>query len=222
MNEQAKNLMEEGWKARENLEFDKAEKLLNEALELFENNEDWFNVTETLNHLVYTQKLRAVHHIKNGLELAEKSESIATQHDTKKSLILRAQLSMASAAGLFEHALKLSYECLNETSKPLAKADMLSHIATFKLRTGNILEAENTINEAEAMFMVTENWEQEREPHRSTWKSRMVATKGLILYNKGSIEDAKKHFLDALEIAQQNDLKTRVIEIQELLKLVNN
>ncbi len=50
----------------------------------------------------------------------------------------------------------------------------------------------------------------------------MVATKGLILYNKGSIEDAKKHFLDALEIAQQNDLKTRVIEIQELLKLVNN
>ena len=36
--------MEQGWKTRENLNFDEAEYLLHEAKTLFEQEKDWFNV----------------------------------------------------------------------------------------------------------------------------------------------------------------------------------
>jgi len=47
--------MEQGWRAREALDFDTAERLLNDAKALFEKSDDWFNVTECLNHLAYTK-----------------------------------------------------------------------------------------------------------------------------------------------------------------------
>jgi len=217
MNEDAKKIMEEGWKARENLEFEKAEKLLNQAMALFEKNDDWFNVTEALNHLAYTEKLKAVHHNLKGMEYAKKSERIAKEHFTKKVLILRALMSLANSSGLFEQALKWGYECLEEFSKPLPRSDILSHIATFQLRTGKLSEAEKVINEAESLM--EQHFDEENEPHRSIWKSKILATKGLILYNKDDIKGARKYLKEALDIAEKQDLKTRVAEIKAMMEL---
>lgn len=217
MSRDAKVLMEKGWKARENLEFEKAEKLLSEALMIFEETGDWFNVTEALNHLAYTEKLKAVHHNLKGMEFAKRSMETADKHETKKVLVLRTLMSLANSAGLYEQALKWGNGCLAEFSKPMPKADVLSHIATFQLRTGNLSEAEKSIHKAESLM--EEGWEQEAEPHRSIWKSKILATKGLILYNKNDLSEAKKYLTEALSIAEKNDLKTRIAEIKEILNL---
>jgi tetratricopeptide (TPR) repeat protein len=217
MNKNAKEIMEEGWKARENLEFERAEKLLNEAMILFEEAGDWFNVTEALNHLAYTEKLRAVHHNLKGMEIAKKSKEISEKHGTKKALILRTLMSLADSAGLYEQALKWGHACLVEFPKPLPKADILSHVATFQLRTGNLFEAEKSINEAEDLMK--SGWDQEFEPHRSIWKSKILVTKGLILYNKNDLDEARKYLTEALSIAERNNLKTRVPEIKEIMNL---
>jgi tetratricopeptide (TPR) repeat protein len=217
MNEDPKILMEEGWKAREDLEFEKAERLLNQALKIFEESEDWFNVTESLNHLAYTEKLKAVHHNLRGMEYAEESRGVAETHSTKKIMVLRALMSLADSAGLFELALKYGHECLSEISKPLHKADVLCHIATFQLRTGQLAEAEETIKEAE--LLMEQHINEEKEPHLSIWKSKILATKGLILYNKGDKEEAKRFLSEALDIAKKQNLKTRVAQIDAILGL---
>ncbi len=219
MNENAKNLMEEGWKARENLEFEKAEKLLNEAKALFETSGDWFNVTEATNHLAYTEKLKAVHHNLKGMRYAKDSEETAIEHSTKKVLVLRTLMSLANSAGLFEQALKWGYKCLSEFTKPLPKADILSHIATFQLRTGKLVDAEKTINDAE--LLMDNHLEEEQEPHRSIWRSKILATKGLILYNRGETESAKEYLKNALDVAKKHNLKTRITEIETIMELFN-
>ncbi len=217
MNDKAKKIMDLGWKARENLEFDKAEKLLNEAKTLFEESADWFNVTEVLNHLAYTEKLKAVHHNLEGMKYAKQSEKIAEEHLSKKTSVLRALMSLADSAGLFEQALKWGYACLEEMSDPLPKSDILSHIATFQLRTGNILEAEVTISEAEALM--DKHLSEGSEPHLSIWRSKILATKGLILYNKGDTGEAKKYLTKALDLATEKDLKTRQAQIKSVMEL---
>ncbi len=219
MNEDAKKIMEDGWKARENLEFDKAEELLSKALKIFETNEDWFNVTECLNHLAYTEKLRSVHHNLKGMDYAKKAEAVSIEHNTKKLLVLRALMSLANSAGLFEQALKWVNESLALQTKPLPQADLLSHKATFQLRTGKLLDAELTINEAEKLM--ESHIDEEQEPHRSIWKSKILATKGLILYNNNKTDEAKKYLKEALKIAKAQNLKTRISEINALVEIFN-
>lgn len=219
MHNDPKQIMEEGWKARENLDFEKAEELLTQALGMFEEVQDWYNVTEALNHLAYNEKLKAVHNILKGLEYANKSQMISEKYSTKKAGALRCLISLQSIAGLFEQALKTGIACVNETTKPLPKSDILSHVATFQLRTGDLVSAEETINEAEELM--TKHFEEEGEPHRSIWKSRLLATKGLILYNKNDKAGAKRYFTEALELAEKNNLKTRIEEIKMLIKLVD-
>jgi len=215
----SKKLMETGWKARENLEFKKAETLLNEAKTIFENEGDWFNVTETLNHLAYTEKLRAGNHNRKGMQYVKDAERIATEHSTKKALVLRTLMSLASSAGLFEQGLKWGDESLQYFTKPAIKADILSHIATFQLRTGMLAKAESTIDEAEELMKDTDN--QVDEPHKSIWKTKILLTKALILYNKGSLNEAKVCVEKARKIAEEQNLKTRLKEIEAIGELFN-
>jgi len=213
----AKELMEQGWKAREELDFEKADKLLKEARVLFEKEKDWFNVTEAINHLAYSEKLKAVHHNLQGLHLAKGAEKIANDHSVRKHLVLRALMSLANSAGNFEAALKYGEEALKFYDKPLPRADILSHIATFQLRTGKMSKAEKTIEEA--MKLCEEGFSLESEPHRSIWKSKILLTKGLILYNKGELDGAKELGQEALKLAESQDLKTRIEEIKKFLEL---
>jgi len=214
---EVKNIMNLGWQAREALHFPKAYGLLNFSKTVFESINDWYNVTECLNHLAYTHKLEGVHHSVEGLKEAELSEQVALTNNTKKGSVYRALMSLASSAGNFELALKYSLQCLNETSKPLPQADVLSHIATFYMRTGNLTEAENTIIKAETLYK--DNYSKEEEPHRSIWHTRILFTKAIILFNKGNKEESKKILLEALEIANKQSLATRQVEINNLLKL---
>lgn len=62
------------------------------------------------------------------------------------------------------------------------KADVLSHVSIFQLRTGNSQEALDSINKALDLF--DQNWDQEKDPHRKIWKAAAIANKDLILYNK--------------------------------------
>ncbi len=217
MDTNAAQLMEEGWKARENLEFEKAEKLLKEAKALFEKNGDWFNVTEALNHLAYTEKLKAAHSNLQGMQYAEKAREVALSHSIETGFVLRALMSLASSSGLFEQALGWAEKSLHISTKPATKADILSHIATFQLRTGKLEEAEKTVNQAE--LLMEQGFEDEREPHRSIWKSRLLAAKALILYNKGKLREAEEYILGAQEVAEKQNLKTRMDEIKALRKL---
>ncbi|MFA6982116.1 MAG: hypothetical protein WC243_03790 [Patescibacteria group bacterium] len=217
MTKDAKQLMEEGWKAREGLEFETAEKLLNEAKVIFEQEGNWFDVTETLNHLAYSEKLKAIHHNLEGMKLAKEAGELATLHSTNKVLVLRALMSLANSAGLFEQALKWGYECLTLFDKPAPRADVLSHIATFQLRTGKLDEAEVTISEAETLL--DEGFEGEREPHRSIWKSKILMTKALIMYNKGNLTEGKVCIEEALKIADTQNLKTRTEEIKSVIEI---
>jgi len=214
-----KKLMEAGWKARENLEFEKAKKLLSEAKTIFENEEDWFNVTETLNHLAYTEKLEAGTHNLKGMQYAKDAEKIALEHSVKKALILRALMSLANSTGLFEQGLKWGNESLEYFTNPVVRADILSHVATFQLRTGMLVKAEGTINEAEKLMENTDNHVD--EPHKSIWKTKILLTKALILYNRNSLDEAKVYVERAGEIAEEQNLKTRITESNSIRELFN-
>jgi tetratricopeptide (TPR) repeat protein len=212
--DEAKTLMEHGWKARENLEFDQAEKLLAEAKQIFEENGDWYNVTECLNHLAYSYKLRAVHNNLQGLELAKQAEALAIKHSTKKTSVLRALLSLANSSGLFEQARMYCTEALALQGKPAPKADLMVHLALIEMRTGNLTKALQTVNEAEQLLL--DNFETERDPHRSIWLTNVYGTKAVILYNQNELDQAKNYLAKALEIATDKDLKTRVKTLKEL------
>ncbi|OGC50637.1 hypothetical protein A2716_03045 [candidate division WWE3 bacterium RIFCSPHIGHO2_01_FULL_40_23] len=213
----AKKIMEEGWKAREALEFEKAEKLLNEALKIFEEEGDHFNLIEATDHLAYSKKLKGLVLINEGLNLSIEALKTADERGMERALPLRAIMSLANAFGNFEVALKYCEEALPLFDKSMPKADILSHKATFLLRTGHIREAGRVIDEA--LKLCEKNWEKEREPHRSIWKSKALLTKGLILYNRKKLKEAREYGEEAKKLAQKKDLKTRLIEINLFLDL---
>jgi len=169
--EKAKNIMEKGWKAREILKFKKAEKLLYKANKMFEEESDWFNVTEALNHLAYNEKLKAVHHNLKGMKYAEESEKIANLYKTDNMLVLRALMSLGNSSGQYEKALKWAAKALPLFTKDTDKADIKSHIALFQLRTGQKDKALNTIEQAESLMK--NGYTTEGEPHRSIEKEGM-------------------------------------------------
>lgn len=216
-NEQAKELMEKGWKAREALDFETAEKCLLEAKKIFEQDEDWFSLTECLNHLAYTDKLKAKKTLDHGLSLVIESLEVAQKKETREVLILRALISLLNAQGNFEEALKYARIVLDLYEKPINKADIMQHIAALELRTGRIDKAEVSIEKANELL--NEGWENEKEPHRSIWKVSILLTKGLILYNKENLPEAKKIGEEALDLATKMDLKTRITQAQIFLDL---
>ena len=211
--------MEQGWKAREDFNFSLAEKLLTDAKAIFEKPDDWYNVTECLNHLAYTDKLKSKQMLEHGVSLANKSIEIAKTKQTKNGSAIRASISLLSAQGNYEEALKLARELFSALEKPANKADVLQHISTFQLRTGKVNDAKKSIDEAEKLLL--EGWETEKEPSRSIWKVGLLLTRGLIFYNMGDVETAKEEGKEALNISTKEGLRTRVSQTKAFLKLIS-
>jgi tetratricopeptide (TPR) repeat protein len=174
-------------------------------------------VTECLNHLAILEKLKAVHHNLYGMHYAEEANVLATEHNTERKLVLRALMSLANSAGLFEKALKWGREALPLFTKDADKADILAHIATFELRTGDIETAVKTIEEAKTLM--EKGYETQGEPHRSIWKSKILLTKAIILFNSGDNRTAKECFEEGYEIAKKQNLKTRIAKAEALKPL---
>ena len=217
--DEAKALMERGWKLREDRKFEEGEKLLHEAKEIFEEEEDWFNVTECLNHLSYSEKIKAAQSSLKGLSLAKESLKISEDHKTKRLLVLRALISLASSVGNFELAKKYTQEAMLGFDESVAKADIMSHLATFELRTGHINEAKQTADQA--LALLEKHWDTEKEPHRSLWKCRALLAKAIILYNMGDSTQSKEIATEALKLATDGNLKSRIQEAEAFLELLN-
>lgn len=213
----AKQLMGDGWKAREDYRFKEAEDMLNEAYELFVQEEDYFNATECLNHLSINERLKAGVSMKKAIECAQKSYKLAQDKGTKTDLILRALMSSYGTAGEYELGMKYVEELLSRTEKPANRADYLTHLAMFKLRAGDISSARDSIEEAEKLL--DEGWDSEREPHRSIWKCAILMNKSVILYNLGKKNDACKYAKEALELAKAQNLKARIQQAERLMEL---
>jgi tetratricopeptide (TPR) repeat protein len=215
--EEALDLMEQGWNKREDLEFEKAEELLNKAYKIFHSEGDWFNSTEALNHMAYNDKLKAVKLLNKGLETAYSALSVSKEKSVKDELIYRAIISILSSLSRYEEALVYAKKILDRYESPASKADILSFIAMCELRTGNIEKAENTINES--LMLLDEGWNDEREPHRSIWKCKILLTYGYILFNKDQKEKAMECGRQAHDLANSYALKTRAEEAHAFLKL---
>jgi tetratricopeptide (TPR) repeat protein len=217
MKKSAKQLMEQGWHAREDLRFEEAEDLLNQAYALFIEQEDYFNATECLNHLASTYKLRVGKLMQESINCAEKSLKLSKEKETRSDLVLRELMSVYAAAGQYEWGLPYLQELLDKTEKPANKADYLSHLATFQMRMGDLVSAHTAIIEAEELL--EKGWDDEREPHRSIWKVRIILTKALILYNMEDLDRAQGCAHEALAIAKKENLKTRTTQAESVLAL---
>ncbi len=218
--ETAKKMMEDGWKAREDLRFDEADKLLTDAKDIFEKNNDWYNVTECLNHLAYNDKLKAQKNLNFGLEKVTDALAISKEHSTKELSIYRAQMSVLSALGNFEESLKIAKKLLSLTTKPANQADILTHIATFELRTGKLNESQESLKMAASLLQNA--WKEEREPHRSIWKTSILITESLVLYNLGKLDDSRNIANEALLLSQSQNLKTRINQVLQILAMLDD
>ncbi len=211
--------MEAGWRAREDHNFDAAETLLNQAKEIFEQEEDWFNFTECLNHLAYTYKLKAMQNSDRAIELAKESMEMAGEKKTKRLHALRALISAYETAGLFEPCINLAKEYIELQDNTAAKADMQSHLATFLMRTGNInggLEMVET-----SLQNLERGGDSGRDPHKSIWKTRALKEQALILHNLGRTQEATEKVEQALKIAKEKDLKTRMSQLETIKHIIN-
>lgn len=213
-----KTLMEEGWKARENYEFEKSEKLLVEAKKLFEKLGDWKNVTECLNHLAYLRKTQAFRFNQEAIKYATKSLETANEKSLDAVLCHRANSSILKYAGSYEQAEAHTRTVIDNMSKnPAARADTRTDLAVILMRRGKIDEAKREIDLAEKEL--EEGWEKERMPHKMVWKTKLLMTSSLINYNLGNITDAKLQVAEAYALAEEHHLKMRLEEAKELLKL---
>ncbi|PIR43318.1 hypothetical protein COV24_03270 [candidate division WWE3 bacterium CG10_big_fil_rev_8_21_14_0_10_32_10] len=213
-----KQLMEQGWKARENLEFEKAEQLLNTAKKMFEEQKDFYNISECLNHLSILKKMQGGILIQKSVELAEESLKINEEHNTKAILSHRALASSLKTLGAFEQAEKhinTVVEDMKENSA--ARADMRADLALNFLRRGNIQNATEQIELAKKEL--EEGWEAERMPHKMIWKTKILMYQSLVEYNKGNKEKSKEWAVEAQKLAKEYNLKTRLKETELLLSL---
>jgi len=212
--------MERGWKTREEHNFEEAEKLLNEAKDIFEREGDWFNVTECLNHLAYNKKTQAQNMLTEGYALASESLKIAKEKGTKNVFANRAMLSLSDALGVYEEAINYAKETLETFGEIADRADILSHIATLELRAGDKEKAKETIEEADSLLEKT--WDESKAPHIYIWKTRLLGAKALIEYDLGNIEVAKKLAEDGLQLAKEKELKTRVKQLEHLVNFLSS
>jgi len=210
-------LMEEGWKARERLDFAKSEFLLNEAKSLFEELEDWHNVTECLNHLAYLYKVKAFNDIKKASDCVSNSLRLCAQKKKDNTLSLRAASSIYKYAGEFEKAEKYLSEFIESQKNPAARGDMRGDLAYNYMRRGNLPKAKEEIELA--IKELNEGWEKERMPHKMIWKTKLLMFKSLIFYNDGKIKDAKILAEQALALSKEHNLKMRTQEAQNLVTI---
>ena len=210
--------MEAGWKARENYEFVRSEELLNKAKTLFEEQGDFHNVTECLNHLAYLRKTQSFVLAKEAEKFAAESLTLASNKSLDPTLSHRANASVLKYAGEFEKAeshVKSVIEGMKTNSA--ARGDMQADLALILMRRGQI---NNALKEIElASKELEEGWEAERMPHKMIWKVKLLLTWSLIDYNLGKIEEGKNKALEAKKLAEENDLKMRLEEANATLEL---
>jgi len=213
---EAKKVMELGWQAREALEFEKAEQLLNQAKSIFQEQGDWFNVTECLNHLAYTEKVKASQSLIKGVAFANKALETANKNTTKLVHIYRVLFSLSVSLGNFEAALKWINEYLALQKKPEDVADAKANKALCLLRMGNAKDALALIDEA--LVTLQANASGIAEPHISLWLVAALLKKAVILYDTGQVAEADTVSSTALVLAREKNLKTRIVEIEEFRK----
>ena len=213
----AKELMERGWKAREAHDFVEAEKLLLQAKELFEQQGDWFNVTECLNHLAYSHKIQATLHADKGRQLAEDSLELAGSKGTKTVHAYRALMSLLVSQANFEEEYIYAQKCLELYNKPMNRGDVISHLALCALRRGDSQKALSL--SAESLDLLNTHWEEEEEPHRSIWKISALLTRGLVLYNRGLLKESRALGKEALTMAREINNPTRILQAKNFLRL---
>ncbi len=218
--EQAKELMQKAVIERESFNFDTAEQMLNTAKIAFTEQNDLYNVSECLNHLAYSKKLRAKQILSEGHALAKESFELTSNNNLKQQSSLRCLISLLTPQERYEEELKVCNKLLELTSRPANKGDVLQHIAYSLLRTGKITEANLTI--AQSLKMIEEGAKSEPESAINVWKSSSLITKALIEYNLGEIENAKKSAEEALKVAKSSVSKMRVKQAEAVLKLLNS
>ena len=94
-----KQLMEEGWKAREDLHFEEAEKKLTQAKKLFEEQEDFYNASECLNHLSILKKMRGMELLREAVRLGLESLKLNEEKGNKTILSNRVVASSLKTLG---------------------------------------------------------------------------------------------------------------------------
>ena len=213
-----KQLMEEGWKSRENLNFEQAEKKLTKAKKLFEEQEDFYNASECLNHLSILKKMRGMELLREAVRLGLESLKLNEEKGNKTILSKRAVASSLKTLGEFEKAekyIKAVVENMKENST--ARSEMRTDLAFNLMRRGKINEAKEQIELAQKEL--EEGWENERFPHKVIWKTKLLNYRSLIEYNLGNIDIAKELAEEMHKLAKENDLKTRLEEAKSLLEL---
>lgn len=217
MEKDPQKLMEQGWKAREDYRFPESEKLLTQAYNLFLSQGDYLNASECLNHLAYLYKTISFTNANLAKDHAQKALKLCQKHHIKDTLAFRANSSVYKYAGNFEKAEKYLLKFLEKETHPAPRADILGDLAFITMRRGNIQKAQEIINEA--LGELEKGWEDERMPHKMIWKTKLLMYKSLILYNLDDKVEARKLAQEAQKLAKDNNLKMRLAESQELLKL---
>lgn len=218
MKREALELMEKGWRARENYKFDKAEELLTRAWDLFKKEDDWSNVVECLNHLAYLRKVQSFRLSQEATKFAKKALEKAKEKKVQTTLAERANSSVLKYAGEFEKAEKHTRTFIENTpNDAAARADMRGDLAYILMRRGRLAQAQSEIELA--LAELEKGWEKARMPHRMIWKTKLLMYQSLIKYNSGEVEEAKQLAGEALKLSQENQLQMRQEEATTLLEL---
>ena len=216
---EALQYIEDGWKARENLDFEGADAKLKAALAFFEEAEEYGHMVEALNHLAYSMNMQGKIDIRKGADYANRALEVATENNIKPVLALRANMTLASSLGDFERASFFACQLAQRQPDSLDKADTISHQALFEMRTGNIKMAEKFMEVSLKMF--DDMWKTKKDedgPHKFIWKTRALGTHALITYNQGDTDKALQILYEALSMAKERNLKTRTVEIEYLIE----
>lgn len=217
MTNDPQELMEQGWKAREDYRFAKSEELLTKAYDLFLSQQDYSNASECLNHLAYLYKTISFDNSIKAKNYANKALELCQKYDIKDTLAFRANASVLKYAGNFEKAEKYISKFLEKEESLASRADVLGDLAFITMRCGNTHKAKEIIDQA--IKELEQGWENERMPHKMIWKTKLLMYKSLILYNSDEVKEAKILAQEAQKLAQGNNLKMRLAEAQELLEL---
>lgn len=215
--------IELGWKQRELHNFTDADKLLLESIdELTNSMEDPKQLTEAINHYVYSLKMQGQIKLKEAAEKANKSLKVATDNNIDNTLSLRAAISANTGIGFFEQSLKYAKEYQSRCTKPFPIADSTEQVAYSLLRTGRALEAQLEIDIAYDIMLNNDDFKSEREPHQGILKLKIYITKILIEYNLNNTKLAKELYDTAIEIAnEKEEYKHRKMELEALQTLFN-
>jgi len=98
------------------------------------------------------------------------------------------------------------------------QGDALSHLAYCYLRSGNVVKADELINDA--LKKIKKNTKNEK--YVSVWLSRALMFRSYILFAQGDIKEALKHSKRALKVAEENKLPIRIKQGKDLVNFLQS